>query len=183
MKKLSLTILVVCVLFPLQLPAQDTQIKNGKFGLTFPNIGFIWHISDGIAFVPGINFNHNWSNYGISNTSGNGVAVNTSLRFYMPEWKNVRFYIAPKYGFSWTDSVSSFEEITGIISSSGTNYAHSISGAWGLQYAISNRISIFADIGAGYSRGTTSSSYLPSSDSHTNRIGTEGTWGLILYLK
>ena len=187
MKK-SLTILVFALLLvPASLFAQEKDKVKYKFGFTFPEIGVIWHISDNIAFVPGIDFGHGWSSVTSSfddstrNTSSNTLRVNAGLRFYISDWKDIRFYISPKYGFSWVESSSDradspFDDYLPDGSYHYSGHSHKVSAAWGLQYAISDRISIFGDIGAAYDR-------TPLSSGHSNTIATEGTWGLILYLK
>ena len=179
MKKLLLMALFVLLLFSVSLYAQEKENTKYKFGLTFPNIGAIWHISDSIAFMSGIDFNHDWSGFGSSpydnaSTSGNMLGIDASLRFYIFEWEGVRFYLSPKYGFDWFEH----NVITNSYTSNSSGHFHSVSAAWGMQYALSRRISIFGDIGVSYRRST------PLDISgHSNSIGTEGTWGLILYLK
>jgi hypothetical protein len=186
MKRLLLTCFVMCALFPSMLRAQGKDAEKQKFGLTFPNIGVIWHITDNVAFLPGFSFNHSWSSSDdFYKDSTNLLNVDASLRFYVQEWKGVRFYLAPKYSFGWVDTESDIGYETSPSTRAVTTYSHAVSGAWGLQYAISNRISIWGDIGVRYSHGTgsTSPSTILGLDTHTNSISTVGTWGLILYLK
>jgi hypothetical protein len=113
MKK-SLTILAFALLLsPASLIAQEQDEPKYRFGLTFPEIGVIWHISDNIAFVPGIEFGHGWSSSTISfddstiNSSSNTLKVNAGLRFYISEWKDLRFYLSRRtIGFSRRQCVS-----------------------------------------------------------------------------
>lgn len=165
--------------------AQEQNMAKNRFGLTFPEIGIIWHISDNIAFMPTIDFGHDWSKttIGIEDSiierSGNRLGVDASLRLYVSDWKDMHFYISPKYGFSWANTnINNTDYPYDEYLYDGSSHSHKASAAWGIQYAINSRISLFGDIGAAYSR--TSSS---SSSNYSNTIFTEGTWGLILYLK
>jgi hypothetical protein len=111
--------------------------------------------------------------------------VLAALRFYVSDWKGLRFYVSPKYQFGRTTS----ERIAGApvygTDSTSTSRTHGVYGAWGVQYAISDRVSIFGDMGGYYSRatGTTTNLATLGGDSHGSAIGTSGSWGLILYLK
>ena len=192
MKKSLIIWMFALLLVPASLFAQEKEKAKYRFGLTFPEIGVIWHLSENIAFVPGIEFSHGWSSYSsstfgfddsTSNLSHNTLRVNAGLRIFISEWKDIRFYISPKYGFGWVETKTDrtgypypYDEYSP--SEGYSTHLHKVSAAWGIQYAISDRINIFGDIGATYDR----SSGLRSSG-HSNTIGTEGTWGLILYLK
>jgi hypothetical protein len=181
MKRFSVVCVVLLAMASASLFAQDREIKQGKFGLTFPNIGAIWHITDNIAFLPGFNFNHDWSSFSLldgTESSSDSVGVDASVRFYMPDWKGVRFYLSPKYRFMWGDVNTESE----IITASTNNYYHRISGVWGLQYALSDRVSLFGDIGFGYSRRSNSSINIEDAEYRSYSVGTEGSWGLVLYL-
>ncbi len=177
---------IMLSLMPFSLFAQERENPRRSFGLTFPNIGAIWHISDNIAFLPGIDFNHTWSDLSTMDGSitTDTLGVNASMRFYVSRWKGVRLYLAPKYRFVWGKSSNSIP--VELYDLNLRTYRHTASGAWGLQYAISDRVSIFGDIGVGYSRLTQSTSSIrpiPTINPRSSQIGTEGTWGLILYLK
>jgi hypothetical protein len=187
-KRLLLVFFIMPALLSSMLFAQEKDTQKSKLGLTFPNIGMIWHITNDVAFMTGISFNHNWSSTSdIGEDSSNLLSADASLRFYIQEWKGVRFYLAPKYSFSWSNSEVEINNELIPLGSIYTNDSHShrVSGAWGLQYAISDRISIWGDIGAYYNYRTASISP-PSSlgrESSYNSIGIGGEWGLILYLK
>jgi opacity protein-like surface antigen len=180
MRKLFVSAIVVCGMFPSLLLAQDKVVEKRKFGLTFPNIGIIWRISDTVAFLPDINLSHGWSDLGTTGDStNNSIGVNAALRFYLHDWKGIRFYVSPRYGYGWSNVESPFQGST-IASELRT---HSVSGAWGVEYAVSDRISLFGDIGIRYSHGKTDSTTSFSSGTSSNSTGTAGTWGLIVHLK
>ena len=183
MKKLLVIISFALLLVSASLFAQEKETATFRFGLTFPTIGAIWHISDNVAFMSGIDFNHDWSGFTSSidnhpvRNSGNRLGVEASVRFYLLQWKDVRLYLSPKYRFNWSD-IRIEDETYPVTTDS---YGHSAIGAWGLQYALNDRVSIFGDIGFGYERQKVYG--LSSYDNSSNSIGTEGTWGMILYLK
>lgn len=185
MKRLLIALVALLALIPAAASAQDKKGETPKFGLTFPDIGVIWHISDKVAFVPSATFLHNWSSFDSDSipdkNSGNSVTVNAALRFYVHEWKGIRFYVAPKYGFGRTTSSSQFQAG----SASSESNSHSIAGAWGLEYAATDRISLFGDIGVRYSHSKSENinSATLGVGNKNNFVGTVGTWGLILYLK
>lgn len=153
--------------------AQEKSSPEYHFGLTFPNIGIIWHISDHVAFLSSIDFSHGWADLNGGSSSANLLRVEADLRFFISDWEGVRFYVSPKYRFART----SHEIIDDTIASDTTGYNHEVTGALGAQYAVSDRISIFGDIGAMYSRSEI------RENSHSNTISTAGRWGMILYLK
>jgi hypothetical protein len=176
MKKCMRILPVLLLLLPVSLSADEKKDEDFKFGFTFPNIGAIWHMTERIAFLPGISFNHSWGESSsiineTINSSSNNLGVSAGLRFYLYDWEDLRFYISPVYRFGWAEF--DYSEI-----STSTSYSHRVSGAWGLEYALNNRLSLYGDIGVSYNRNTTS-----DIDGHSSSFGTTGTWGLILYLK
>jgi len=174
------------LIFAASLIAQEKDIAKGRVGLTFPTTGIIWHLSDNIALLPNAGYTYNWAGFDSnpSTNSGNSLSAGVSLRFYAREWNGIRFYLSPKYSFA--RNTSSSEMVAGSASQTNSNSsnAHAITGAWGVQYGISERVSIFGDVGVSFSRSASSGSTLSSyGESHSNRIGTAGSWGLILYLR
>jgi hypothetical protein len=167
--------------------AQEQESPRGKIGLTLPGIGAILHLTDHVAFVPGVGFTHNWSSLSSAptTTAANNLSVSAALRFYVRDWKGLRFYLSPKYSFSRSTSERNAGGTGyGTDSSTAGDY-HAAYGSWGIQYAISDRVSIFGDMGAFYSRSTysTSSSAMLGGDTYSQNVGTSGSWGLIFYLK
>jgi len=186
MRRNLIPLLVALALGGSSVYAQEKS-ASPRFGLTFPSLGVIWHITDNVAFVPNVTLARNWSTYSSTQselkTTTNSVGVTAGLRFYTNNWKGMRFYLSPSYGFSRNGSDTSQSGSTGL-SGSGTTRSHSVGGAWGVQYAVTDRISFFGDIGARYSHSTLESSDQPSAgSSNGNFVSTVGTWGLIVYLK
>ena len=182
MKKLVIMLLVLSSLLPTMIFAQTKETQKPKFGLTFPNIGVIWNINDRVAILPGFSISHGWSSFSSnSSNTDTSLQLNAALRFYIQEWKGLEFYLSPKYSYGWGKS----ELRSDIITLNGKNHSHRVSGSWGLQYPISNRLSIFGDIGIEYARNSisTAATISSSTSSKSNLVGTVGTWGLILFLK
>lgn len=181
MKNRLLGALLFAALVSPALMAQDNQVKKGRFGLTFPGLGAIWQVNRNVALIEGIGFTHNWTSAsGFSDTnSGNNLSINSGVRFYIQEWKGLRFYLSPKYMYGRGTSESS----SGNSTVRRVSNSHAASGSWGIQYALSGWLSLFGDIGAIYSRIGSSSSSTFTGDVHSNTIGTTGSWGLIFYVK
>ncbi len=197
-----MALLVVFVISPL-LPAEEKESAKPRFGLTFPNIGVIWRFTDKIAFLPDVALGRNWgtlnsslasdASQGLSNGDNHSysVTVNAGLRFYLREWKGMNFYLTPRYSYGYTHTDNSnFSSGTTANSSVSQNRSHAVSGSWGLEYAITKRLSIFGDIGARYSRANSdiSTQIAPPTSAYSSRqkinsVSTIGTWGLIVYLK
>lgn len=195
MKKILMLGFILALADVTALAQDQDSTPPRRFGLTFPNIGVIWHITNNIAFIPEINLAHGWATFTSDPTSeysNDTVGVNAALRFYIQEWKGLRLYLTPRYGYGWvgSDRTYAFTDINGVpVEQTITtrSHNHSIAGAWGVQYAISDRLSIFGDIGAKYARssfGGTTYDVLPiNSYQKNNTVSTVGTWGLIVYLK
>jgi hypothetical protein len=143
MKRFVLICLVLSLFIPMSLFAQDDD-RDMKLGLTFPDIGVIWNISDHVSLLPGFDFGHGWGHSEISNVtnSNDSVSLYAKLRFYISDWNKVRFYLSPKYKYSWLQSDSEINQST----NSFSTHNHTVAGAWGIQYAVSDRISIFGDM-------------------------------------
>lgn len=182
MRKLLFCFLCMFVAVPAVLFAQDSDVERPKFGVTFPSTGVIWNITEHVAFLPAFDFthSHNWSEYSaLSDSKHNLVNFDAELRFYVREWNKVQFYLAPRYSYGWANTenhyTGDFVNPDSDIDKYNT-HQHAVSGSWGLQYAVSDQVSIFGDIGLAYRRNL-------SPGQHSNSIGTTGTWGLILYVK
>ncbi len=187
MVRLFSVLLVALLLMSPSLLAQEKEITQGRFGLTFPGLGALWHVTDQLAVLPGVSFSHARNSVsGVSDAgSSNGVTLLAGMRWYLHEWKGVRLFLSPKYQFGRnTSTYQTFSAYdNSIYTSTSTSHNHYVIGAWGLQYAITHRISAYGDIGAAYVRANTSNSNTLSRESHTNQVSTTGSWGLIFYLK
>jgi hypothetical protein len=192
MKK-SLWILIVLFGFSVaSLSAQATDDDKSKFGLIFsgtrnsPSVGAIWQPSDHIAFSPHFNFRHEWKGtpYG-----SNALSVGAKLPLYLKNWNKIRLYVAPGYEFTRIRT-QAIEYSTHTDNKSISNEG---SGVLGFQYALGNRISIFADIGAAYqdrcdsliSNGPPMDSRITtfSTRTRTYSVALKNSIGIIFYLK
>jgi len=185
MKRFSALLFASLVLNCNLLQAQDKEMSKGKVGLTFPTTGIIWHVSDRVAVLPNAGYSYSWGDTAYGSSTGWTLGAGVSLRVYAWEWKGLHLFLSPKYSYGRNSGTSDYAPPTGSPSTSTSiGNSHLISGTWGLQYPISERISIYGDYGLAYSRAT--SSQMPDSvsgDAHSSSIRTGGSWGLILYLK
>jgi hypothetical protein len=110
MKKFLLMMLFALLLIPASLFAQEQENAKYKFGLTFPDIGVIWNISDHVSLLSGFDFGHAWggSESSSTRTTSDSVSVCANLRFYVSEWNKLRLYLSPKYKYSWLQTDTEF---------------------------------------------------------------------------
>jgi hypothetical protein len=211
MRKPLLILLVLFGFCAATLSAQDKESEKHKFGLVFsgsgdtPGVGVLWHLNDHIAFSPYINFTHTWANdqsisslpSPLSSINGNTLGAGAKLQLYLKDWNKVRFYVAPGYRFDRSRSQDSASSSSGTLTTTtyydNKNFMHRISAVLGVQYPISNRISIFGELGGEYRdyqsktinfatysyQASRSTSY----DYSTFSAGFKNSLGIILYLK
>jgi hypothetical protein len=205
-------------LFSVTLPAQAADNNNSKFGLVFmgtergdnvllsPGVGAIWQPNKHIALSPFFDFTHsrlNGYSYSSDTTSGiaspqsaNTFGVGAKLQLYLKNWDGIRLYVAPGYTYARSRSKRSTQ--TTNPSSSYASYfdnksiSHEVSGVWGIQYAVSDRISLFGEIGVIYQNMERSNSVttIPEDISNTfsppqtvYSAGLKNSIGIIFYLK
>lgn len=179
--------------------AQD----RGQVGITmgYPaSIGIIWHMTDGVALRPELSFarsssestttatlttfppgTYTTTSQTTSNTSWQ-VAVGVSALFYVGKWDALRTYVSPRIAYSRTSFTSSNSTITPLLGPSDTiGSSYFAAGSFGAQYSLAKRFGVFGEVGAGYTRGKTSSGTLGRSESRTNSFGTRSGAGVILY--
>ena len=188
MKRYLLLTLLVSVLLAPSLAAQEDDVAPGRVGLTFPGLGAIWHLSGTLALVPSVSISHSWENVGsISSprSDNTSLSIGAAARFYAYQWKGVRFYLTPKYALGRSTNSSTYVSSGQDVKTNATSNVHTVTGAWGIQYAVNDRISLYGDIGAFYGRSIyhTTSLAAVERESRSNNVGTVGSWGLIFYLK
>lgn len=186
MKRLLGLLFVSTILISIPLSAQENELGKGKVGLTFPSTGIIWHLSGRVALMPNAGYIYGWADSNLYSATNRSLGVGASLRFYAWEWKGIHLFVSPKYSFNRNSTTSDSAPPTGSpTTSTSVGNGHAITGAWGLQYPISSRVSIYGDYGVSWSRSTSSHSPTTSlsDNSRSSSVRTGGSWGLILYLK
>jgi hypothetical protein len=127
--------------------------EAGQVGITmgYPgSIGFIWHVSDGVAVRPEIAFSTASSNNEFS-ADTTTVSVGASGLFYVAKWDHVRAYVSPRLSYGRTTSDSA-----GTIGIALKNSTYIVIGSFGAQYTAHKRFAIFGETGLGYSRSSSS---------------------------
>ena len=129
-------------------PAYAQKAGNAGVLLRGGSVGVLWHISDNVALRPEVAISK------ASTTTTSGATENTtdswaanfgaSAHFYVANWNSVRAYLSPQYHYMRGRATSTGSPD---ISSSST---HSVAGMFGTQYVVSDRFSIFGEIGAQY---------------------------------
>jgi hypothetical protein len=185
MRRLGVLLPVSLALISYPLNAQQRELSKGKVGLTFPTTGIIWHFSDRVALLTSAGYSYSWYDYSSNpaTASSGSLGAGAGLRIYAREWKGVHLFLSPKYTFSRLSGSSDPVFSTGSTLTSSV-LGHEIRGAWGLQYPISDRVSILGEYGIYFSRSVSSNSPpATTGDRRSYNVGSYGSWGLILYLK
>jgi hypothetical protein len=168
--------------------AQD----HGRVGVTagYPStIGIIWHASDKIAIRPEISVSggSSGSTAGSFDTDANRWSLGTgaSVLFYLHTYERLRTYISPSLSYAHVSSTSTSSGLSaalGITTASVTTTGRSIEGAgsFGAQYSLSDKFSVFGELGFGVSHAW-STSTLTSTRVTGNTWGTRTAVAMIFY--
>jgi hypothetical protein len=182
--------------------AQDTP----KIGLSmgYPAaIGVIWHVTDRVAVRPEISVTKSATEFiGSSVTfSSGGVLTNTttttttdtwqssgglSALFYLSRHDKLRTYLSPRWAYTHVSSSpsSTNSTVTSVVTGT-TGHGNFVSGAFGAEYALGDRFSMFGEIGLGYNRTVssplTNSSLLTIGGSRATNLSTRSGAGVVLY--
>ena len=165
--------LVALMAAPALAAAQDTR----KVGITiaYPaSIGVLWHASDKIAIRPDFTISGSSSQTDATNitldSDGLGVNFGVSALFYLRTYDRLRTYITPRFSYGHSSTTANTSNLINETSSQDTN-AVSGSGSFGAQYNLSDRFSLFGELGFAYSHAT-------SKNSLSGTKGTSNNWGL-----
>ena len=170
--------MLVALLF---LPSVAAAQERGDVGvfMGYPNLGFVWQVSDKVAIRPEISFSSTSteieSNFGGSGTSHIwSVGFGASALLYLNDADRLRTYLAPQFTYNRAD-VETDDSINGTDSDS-----YGFAGLFGAQYSLNDRFSIFGELGLGYSHSSTESP-LSSTTSKSDRWSTRTGVGVILF--
>jgi hypothetical protein len=170
------------------LPSVSAAQDEHRVGVTmgYPaSVGVLWHVSRRVAVRPEFSFTKTSNEFtsALDTTTlgtASAVGVGVSGIFYLRQMDKLRTYVSPR--FTYTRSTTTTEGSGVLNASRGTGNGYSAIGAFGAQYALSGRFSLFGEVGAGYSGQKSSSdsgSFGSTSVSHTwaSRTGI----GVVLY--
>ncbi len=163
--------------------AQDA----GKTGLTmgYPaSIGIIWHPSDKVAIRPELSISGcsaESSNSAFSSENDNwAVGTGVSVLFYLHSYDHVKTYFSPRITYNRNTQESTSSGVTtATVKSTATNTGGA--GSFGAQYGLSDKFSVFGEVGFGFNHSTASGSNNLLSTSTGNSWGTRTGVGVILY--
>lgn len=170
--------------------AADAQ-DAGNVGLTitYPaGTGLQWHITDRVALRPAVTFAHSWTRSepepagaGFSDSDDESDYLTFELSAPISVWKrdSLRMYAAPGYAYSRFSTHLHVEfSGPGIPEDSGDDVVfetttHGFRGMLGLQYALHERFSVFAETGLRFDRSTDNqgSTAIEKSIGNTSAIG------------
>ena len=135
--------------------ATAQEWETGKAGITmgYPAaIGFIWHIADSVAIRPEFTFSTSGFDGSVSTDTTN-LSTGVSALFYLASHDHVRGYLSPRFTYARGSTQSSSGDLP---AGSFTSNTYGIIGSVGVQYAPIRKFSVFAEVGAGYTRSTES---------------------------
>jgi outer membrane protein with beta-barrel domain len=176
-------LLVACVVLAGAARA-DAQDK-GDTGLVigFPtSIGLIWHASDRLAIRPEVSFGGAHTETTIDDAlsteaDSTTFSIGGSAIWYVRRWDNLRAYVVPRLVYSRSDG-SSESQVSGIeLESSSRSFA--LSGAFGTQYSLHDRFSVFGEIGLAWTDSSSESGFGTSGDGTS--WGTRSSVGVVFY--
>jgi len=162
--------------------AQDA----GKVGVTmgYPaSIGILWHVSDKVAIRPelsiagstsegsGGSFSAESDNFNF----GTGVSVN----FYLHTYDKLKTYFSPRFTYSRSTTDTSSSGVT-TSSSETTSTTTGGSGSFGAQYELSDKFSLYGELGFVFSHTTVTNSNGPNKTTG-NTWSTRSGAGVVFY--
>jgi opacity protein-like surface antigen len=174
----------------LAVPTATLAQQKGDAGVTmgYPGaIGVIYHVTDRFAIRPEITFaissGKSESPFSTSEGDTSTVGIGVSGIFYLKQADKLRTYVSPRYTYSHSESTTTSSILSPILDdeeSTATNNAHTLTGTFGVQYALHERFNIFGEVGAGFAR-TRSKSELSGFSSSSNQFSSRTGVGVIFY--
>jgi hypothetical protein len=159
--------------------------EAGKAGITiaYPaSIGVIWHATDSVAIRPAFSFSHSDNDSDASDSHSTGFAIDLGVLFYVKKYDNVRTYVSPRFLYSRSSSTATPTSTQGTLPETtiiGTTTG--AAGVFGAQYAPSNRVSVFGEVGIAFNHRHTESGLPGLGDLKGSTWGTTAGVGVIFY--
>jgi hypothetical protein len=168
----------VCVLgILLLLPAGAAAQEERTVGLSmgYPaSVALLWHTTDRIAVRPEFTFSTVSTETGERDSSSAGGSVGASVLFYTLERDALSTYIAPAY----TYARASAETASGLETTTRT---HHVSGSFGVQYRLGERVRVFGETGVSFSSAENEAEDIFNSQVTSDRFGNRSAVGLVFY--
>jgi hypothetical protein len=157
----------------------------GKTGVTmgYPaSIGIVWHISDKVAIRPELSISGgsaeaSSSSFASENDSWS-LGTGVSVLFYLHTYDHLKTYFTPRFTYN---RITNKSTSSGITSTTSENTSSNTGGAgsFGAQYSLSDKFSVFGEVGFGVSRAKLTGS-TPTKSTGTS-WGTRTGVGVIFY--
>jgi opacity protein-like surface antigen len=164
--------------------AQDQRTVGVTMG--YPaSFGVLWHVSSSVAIRPEFSFTRTSNEFTsalgtVTSSDVSAVGVGASAIFYLSDVNKLRTYVSPRFTYARTTSSTKGDGVSTGSSGSGKSYSGGV--AFGAEYALGDRFSVFGEVGVGYANQKSSSdisTFQSSTVSHTwsSRTGV----GVVLY--
>ena len=177
--------------------------EKGRLGISmgYPaSVGVLWHATERIAIRPSVSFDHSSAEFAVrtpvlgnigaitttSMTESNTVGLRVDALFSVGTWDNVRAYVAPGYGYEWSDfNTTNSTVVTGFPGLSNNRetldregHGHEVRGTFGARYTPHPRFGVFGEVGLRYFNGQTG---LGEASSTLKVVETTAGAGVIFY--
>jgi opacity protein-like surface antigen len=169
---------------PASAVAQDQRTVGVTMG--YPaSFGVLWHVSPRVAIRPEFSFTQTSNEFTsaldtVTASDVSAVGVGASGIFYLTDVNKLRTYVSPRLTYARTTTSTETNGVS--FGSEGSGRSYSAGAAFGAQYALGERFSVFGEVGVGYTNQKSSSeisTVLSSTKSHS-RSSRTGV-GVVLY--
>jgi opacity protein-like surface antigen len=169
---------------PASAVAQDLRTVGVTMG--YPaSIGVLWHVTPRVAVRPEFSFTTTSNEFTsalatVTTSDASAVGVGVSGLFYLSDVNKLRTYVSPRFTYARTTSSTQADGVS--FGSEGSGKSYSAGAAFGAQYALGDRFSVFGEVGVGYAhqRGSSDTPTFQNStvsDTWSSRTGV----GVVLY--
>ena len=169
----SASVLGLLVLAPAAASAQEERTIGLSMG--FPaSVAVLWHATDRVAIRPEITFSTVSTEVADRDSSGSAFSAGASVLLYTLQRDALSTYVAPAYAYAHASNESS----SGLESTSRT---HQISGSFGVQYRLGERVRVFGETGVSFSANSNEADDAFDSKTTSDRFGNRSAVGLVFY--
>jgi opacity protein-like surface antigen len=139
---------IVCGI-PALAAAQDQRRAGVTMG--YPaSIGVLWNVAERVAVRPEVSFTRTSNDFTFGTGTATGTSssvfnVGASALFYLARIEKIRTYVSPRFSYGRSTASNEGSELI-----SGTSNSYSAIGSFGAQYALSDRFTVFGEVGIGY---------------------------------
>ncbi len=162
----------------------------GDIGLSmgYPSsVAVIWHMTNRVAIRPEVSLNWSSTEFetdlpidgGELSTDSFSTGIGVGALFYLSTTDRLRTYISPRINYVRT-SIDTNAPFTPDLERTLDGFQ--VAGSFGGQFAVSDRFSVFGEVGLAYSKTTTTLEISPvNTETRMRTFGTRTTAGVTLY--